>query len=170
MISDNLGKKAENKIKGWLDRPEDGYCFDRLKDQMTGFYGSKNICDFTLYKYPYMYYIESKATWADRFDFSAISGFNTPKDESCQYGGLLSKSKIEGVYGVVIILFASHKRAFWLDVRDIDKLKESGKKSLNIKKIDKWGIPIKEIKTIPNNRKHLLDYDGEIEEYVEVDV
>ena len=69
---DGLGKKAEEKIEEWLDRPQEGYCFDRIPDQMTGLYGSKNICDFTLFKSPYMYYIESKATWNDRFDFSMI--------------------------------------------------------------------------------------------------
>lgn len=31
----NLGKKAEGKIKEWLDRPEEGFCFHRLPDQMT---------------------------------------------------------------------------------------------------------------------------------------
>lgn len=30
-----LGKKAEAKVKQWLDRPEAGYCFDRIPDQMT---------------------------------------------------------------------------------------------------------------------------------------
>lgn len=35
-MSDTLiGKQAESKIKEWLDRPLDGYSFDRIKDQMT---------------------------------------------------------------------------------------------------------------------------------------
>lgn len=151
MSNDGLGKKAEAKIKEWLDRPEEGYCFDRIKDQMTGFYGSTNICDFTLFKSPNYYYIESKATWEDRFDFSMIS--------ETQYNGLTSKSKIKDVKGIVIVLFASYKRAFILDINDIDDLIKSNKHSLNIKKIDKWSIPYLEIKTIPNNRKQLLDYD-----------
>ena len=36
---------------------------------MSGLWGSKNICDFTCFVSPYMWYIESKATWEDRFDF-----------------------------------------------------------------------------------------------------
>lgn len=150
---EDIGKKAEKKIKEWLDRPEEGYCFDRIPDQMTGFYGSKNICDFTLFKSPYMYYIESKATYEDRFDFSML----TDK----QHDGLLDKSKIRNVFGLVIVLFVSYKRAFILDIRDIERLEKDGKKSINIKKIDKWAIPYKEIQTIPNNRKSLLDYTGE---------
>ena len=154
-MNDLLGKKAEAKINEWLNKPEDGISFDRIKDQMTGLYGSKNICDFTCFKSPYMWYIESKATWEDRFDFSMIT--------DTQYEGLLDKSKIEKVFGVVIILFASYKRAFMLDIREIDKLILSGKKSINIKKIDKWPIKLYlEIPTIPNNRKHLLDYEGNI--------
>lgn len=85
MIHDDLGKKAERKIREWLDRSQDGYCLDRITDQMTGFYGSKNICDFTLFKSPNMYYIESKATWSERFDFNMITEY--------QFKSLLQKSK-----------------------------------------------------------------------------
>lgn len=159
-MNDNLGKEAEHKIKEWLDRPENGYSFDRLFDQMNGYYGSKNICDFTCYRSPNFYYIESKATWADRFDFSMIS--------DNQHDKLLEKSKIKGVYAIVIVLFASYKRAFVFHIEDIDMLMQNGIKSLNIKKIDKWPEYFKynEIQTIPNNRKKHLDYTGEIEEYV----
>ena len=34
-MSESIGKKAENKIQEWLDRPGEGYSFDRIKDQMT---------------------------------------------------------------------------------------------------------------------------------------
>ena len=69
----NLGKKAEAKIELWLDHPELGYSFDRIPDQMTGYYMvSRNICDFICFKSPYQYYIESKATWKDRFDLFTV--------------------------------------------------------------------------------------------------
>lgn len=150
----DVGKEAERKIKEWLDRPEDGLCFDRIKDQMTGFLGSKNICDFTLFKSPYMYYIESKATWEDRFDFSMLS--------ETQHDGLLEKSAIHNVYGIVIVLFAHHQRAFVIDINEIKRLEDMGKHSLNIKKIDKWDCLYTEIETVPNNRKVYLDYAGEL--------
>ncbi len=59
---ESIGKKAERKIKEWLDRPDEGYCFDRLHDKMSGWKNDCNICDFTLFKAPNFYYIESKAT------------------------------------------------------------------------------------------------------------
>lgn len=155
---DGLGKKAEAKIRQWLDRPNDGYAFDRIPDQMSGLFGSKNICDFTCFKSPYMFYIESKATYEDRFDFSML----TPT----QHDGLLEKSRIDNVFGIVIVLFALHKRAFVIDIREIKKLEGAGKHSLNITKISKWTCKYSEIKTIPNNRKNLLDYTGDLEDYV----
>lgn len=154
-MNDGLGKEAEKKIWDWLDRPEEGGSFDRFYDQLSGYYlTSRNICDFVYYKYPYIYYIESKATWKDNFPFTMISEH--------QYNGLLDKSKIQGCYGIVIVLFATQQRAFVIDINAIKHLEDNGHHSLNIKKIDKWGIPYFEIATIPNSRKKLLDYTGEI--------
>lgn len=34
-MADTLGKKAERQIWKWLDRPDDGYSFDRLYDQLS---------------------------------------------------------------------------------------------------------------------------------------
>ena len=159
-IMDQLGKKAEEKIKDWLNHAELGYSFDRVPDQLTGYYGSSNICDFMCYKYPNQYYIESKATEHDRFDFAMLTDI--------QYNGLLSKSGIPGAYGLVIVLFATYKRAFILDIRDIQKSIDNGQKSVNIKKCDAWTIPSVEIPTIPNNRKKLLDYTGELQYLVSI--
>ncbi len=157
-MNDTLGKKAEGQIWTWLDRPNDGYSFDRFYDQLSGYYEtSRNICDFVCYKYPNIYYIESKSTEADRFPFSYI--------QPHQHNGLLSKSKIPGCYGLVIVLFATYKRAFVIDIRTIDTLSQAGTCSINIKKISKWNFPYKELRTI-NSRKMLLDYSGEIEEFI----
>ena len=171
MAETDHGKKAEKKIKEWLDRPQDGYDFNRIPDQMSGLFRvSRNICDFDLYKYPYKYYIESKCTEHDRFDFSQLT--------DTQRNGLRLKAQIIGTYGFVIVCFAYYKRAFVFDIRDIaaidhDKdIKADDKtylriKSVNIKKIDKWPIPYREIRTIPS-RKEFLDYEGDIEEYIPI--
>lgn len=155
-----LGKEAEGKVKLWLNRPDEGYSFDRIPDQMTGFYGSSNICDFICFKSPDIYYIECKATWSNRFDFSMIS--------EKQYEGLINKSKIHHVHGWVIVLFASYKRAFVIDINEIDRIKKSGKKSINIDKMlsGKVDINYSEIATVPNSRKKYLDYCGELEDHL----
>ena len=144
-----LGKKAEKKITEWLDRPEDGFCFDRIKDKMTGWRGDCNICDFTLFKSPNFYYIESKATYEDRFPYTMITDY--------QFEHMLEKSCIANVKCYVIVLFASYKRAFMFNIQDIEKEKLEGRKSINITKINKWKIPFIEIQTILSH-KDLLDY------------
>ena len=157
MADTEHGKKAEEKIKLWLNKPELGYSFDRIPDQMTGYYMvSRNICDFDCYKFPYMYYIESKATVHDRFDFAQLT--------DVQRIGLRQKSKIKGCYGLIIVLFVEYKRAFIINIKDVtDDTPEANLtvKSINIKKIDKWEIPYWEIETIPS-RKAYLDYTGDL--------
>lgn len=156
---DDIGKKAEKRIREWLNRPEEGYCFDRIPDQLSGLYGSKNICDFTLFKMPYMYYIESKASWSDNVPFKMVTDYQREQ--------MLLKSQIHGVYGIVAVLFASYQRMFLFDIRDwVDELNDESKQSsINIKKIDKWTIPYVEVATIPS-RKELLEYTGEIDDYI----
>lgn len=158
-IDSGLGKKAESKIKLWLDRLEDGYCFYRIPDQLTGFKHSDNPCDFICFKSPNLYWIESKATFDDRFDFSNIT--------QNQHDSLMKYSKVDNSYGLIMLLFASYQRLFILDINDIDRRQKSGKKSLNIKKIDDWNIPYSEVRTI-SSRKNLLDYEGEIDYYIDI--
>lgn len=152
-----LGKKAEGKVREWLDLPESGHDFNRIPDQLSGFYGSKNICDFYMYKYPYMYYIESKASYNDNMQFSMITEYQRTE--------MFKRSKIFGVRSIVVFLYATYKRAFILDIRDIQHQLDDpkGVKSLNIKKITKWSVPYVEIPTTPS-RKELLDYTGDLEE------
>lgn len=152
-MSESIGKKAEGKIRQWLE-PKPDYLFYRIPDQVSGFIGtSMNPCDFFIYHYPKFFAMESKATEHDRFDFNQITDY--------QYEMLMKYSKIPGVTSYVAVLFVTYKRAFLLDIRDIDALIKSGTKSINIKKIDKWNIPYREIETIPS-RKQMLDYKGEL--------
>lgn len=126
---------------------------------MSGLYEvSRNPCDFICYKFPYMYYVEAKETSHDRFDFVNIS--------ETQHKELLKNDKIPGCYGIVIILYSAYKRAFIVRMSDIEKLELQKTKSLNIKKLSKWGIPYAEIPTIPS-RKILLDYTGELDELMQ---
>lgn len=156
-----LGKRAEGKVREWLDLPESGHDFNRIPDQLSGFYGSKNICDFYMYKYPYMYYIESKASYNDNIPFSMITEYQRTE--------MFKRSKIFGVRSIVVFLYATYKRAFILDIRDIQHQLDDpkGAKSLNVKKESSWSVPHVELRTIPS-RKELLDYTGDLDQYVEL--
>ena len=178
MAETEFGKTAEKRLFDWLNRPQDGYSMDRIYDQMTGYYMvSRNICDFHCYKYPYKYYLESKATYEDRFEFNNLTDL--------QRDGLRLKAEINGCFGLVTVVYAAYKRAFIFNIKDIAEFIEPETpinelcyqrfhdneiisqlkiKSLNIKKIAKWTIPYWEIQTIPS-RKELLEYTGEIPDF-----
>lgn len=96
--------------------------------------------------------IESKSTMNDRFDFDAITDNQKKK--------MHEAAQVEGVTSYIMLLFASYQEAYLINIEDILKLEENGKKSLNIKKKDKWTQPYISIRTIPS-RKQLLDYDLE---------
>jgi penicillin-binding protein-related factor A (putative recombinase) len=164
MSTPNLGKIAEARLQTWLDHPEKGYCLDRIKDQMSMFAHSTNICDYTLFKAPYFYYIECKETKTDRFDFSKINGF-PDGDFKTQFGGLLEKSKIANVFAVIVVCFSTYKRSFIFDINEIDRIYKSDRKSININDIGSSDIRYREIEIVHNKRKKYLDFDyrGEFE-------
>ena len=92
-MSVNRGKDFENVIKRSFEKVE-GVSIDRLHDQTTGFKGSRNICDFIVYKEPYEYYIECKSVHGNTLPFSNIT--------DNQWTGMLEKSRIEGVFAGLI--------------------------------------------------------------------
>lgn len=70
---------------------------------------------------PVHVYIESKETEHDRFDFPCCPTASTQG---------YSKVQIQNCFGIVIVLFASHKRAFILNIQDIDAYIKAGKSQL----------------------------------------
>lgn len=121
----NRGKQFEDIIKSAFEQVED-VSIDRLHDQTTGYYGSKNICDFIVYKYPYQYYIECKSVHGNTLPLSNIT--------DNQYNGMLEKSEIAGVKAGVICWFVDKDATFFIPITAIEIMKEDLKrKSINIK-------------------------------------
>lgn len=99
----NYGKEFEGVVRKAFEKVPN-VSIDRLHDQMTGFKGSTNICDFIVYREPYEYYFECKSVHGNTLPFSNIT--------DTQWNGLLEKSKIEGVFAGVI--------CWWID-KDVTK-------------------------------------------------
>lgn len=113
----NRGKQFENVIKECLERV-DNVSVDRIHDQTNGFRGSKNICDFTVYKYPNQFYFECKTVHGDRLPFSNIS--------DTQWKGLLEKSKINGVRAGVICWWVDKDVTVFIDIKLLEELRMWG--------------------------------------------
>ena len=119
----NRGKEFEKRIYDAFMRVPN-VSIDRLHDQTTGYLGSKNICDFIVYREPYEYYIECKSIHGVRFPFSNIT--------DTQWEGLLEKSKIKGVFAGIIVWWVDDDTTAYLPIEMLEYLKkELGYKSVS---------------------------------------
>ena len=131
----NRGKMFEEDIREALLRVP---CtsVDRMYDQMSGFKGSSNICDFIAYHYPNMYYFECKSCYGNTLSIHS----NDPKRKygdisNAQWEGLLMKSKYPGVIAGYFVWFIDHDMTIFIHAEDMKALKDTGAKSLNYNKL-----------------------------------
>ena len=96
---------------------------ERFPDQMSGYQGSKNVCDFGMYLYPHYYYIETKSTNENTFPLAALT----------QYDKLLERKGRKGVRSGVVLWIIPHDKVFYIPIATFEKLKRDGKKSFNVK-------------------------------------
>lgn len=115
MSKPNRGKDFEAQIKEAFEKVPDT-SVDRLHDQMNGFKGSTNICDFIAYHYPHQYYIECKCCYGNTLPFSNIT--------DRQWKGLLEKSVITGVVAGYMIWFIDHDITLFISAEAMKRLRE----------------------------------------------
>lgn len=120
----NAGKIFEEDFKESV-LETDQISIDRLIDPMGGARGVSNICDFILYKYPCIFYLELKSLEGNTLNFkSAVS--------NKQIGGLQKKHIIDGVFAGLLVNYRDHKETYFVPIDHVTKLIELGKKSLHI--------------------------------------
>lgn len=124
-MSVNRGKQFEDIVKSAFASVED-VSIDRLHDQTTGFAGSKNICDFIVYKEPNEYYIECKSIHGNTFPFSNVT--------DRQWQGLLEKAQIKGVFAGVLCWWVDKDVTRFMQITELDTLKQNGHKSVRYDK------------------------------------
>ena len=145
----NRGKQFENKFKEDFLKLQ-GSLVERLPDQMSGYSGSKNVCDYICYKYPTLFFIECKVTQANTFPLCNLS----------QYDELIQRQGKQGVRAGVVIWFQKHDRVCYVPILTFKSLKEDNKKSINVKMLDSEEY---RIINIPSRKKRIfLDSDYSI--------
>ena len=117
----NRGKDFEDTIKKAFEKVPN-VSVDRLHDQMTGYKGSSNICDFIVYQYPIQMYVECKAVYGNTLPFSNI----TPN----QKYGLNNKSSIKGVVAGILCWWIDKDITKFIPIDYILFLEATGKKSI----------------------------------------
>ena len=156
----NRGKQFEEVIKeAFLKVPDVSVV--RLHDQTTGYLGSKNHCDFIVYKKPLEYHLECKSVHGNTFPFSNIT--------ENQWNGLLEKSKIKGVVAGVIVWFVDKDVTLFVPITVLNDIRNKGAKSIKYNehaKIYLCGAEVKahigNIIAIKGKKKRVFfDYDME---------
>lgn len=133
-MPENLGKDWEGIVQEWLER--NNICFDRIPDQMSYRKGSKNVCDYTAYIFPHMYYIECKECASNSFNLlQNISEY--------QWINMLKKDTFPGVRAGYVIWMSSVNRAFWVSPLALDLYYSAGKKSVTADDLCDIGIELK---------------------------
>lgn len=147
----NRGKQWEQKFREDWARTVPASFLLRLPDQVSKFAGySSNICDFIGYNYPHLFLIECKS----------IHGNTLPFTNLTQFDKLIDYKDIKGVFPGVIVWWIKHDTVAWISVTEVMKMKNDGKKSINVKMV---GEKVYDIVTIPSVKKRVfLDSDYSI--------
>ena len=117
----NRGKSFENEIRKQL-KMVSGVSVDRIHDQTTGFYGSKNICDIIAYRYPNEFYFECKTVHGNVLPFKNIS--------DKQWEGLVEKSTKLGVFAGIICWWVDKDITAFIPIELLYVFRLHGKKSI----------------------------------------
>lgn len=122
----SLGKKFEQKLKDDFLKVDGSFIY-RLPDQVTGRkFTSANISDFIAFVKPNIFLIEVKTISGNTFPFSNFT----------QYEKLLPYKGIDGLRVGVVIWYTEKDRVIYVPLTTIEKMKQDGKKSVNIRTID----------------------------------
>lgn len=134
----NRGKKFEECIEQGFKRVAN-ISVTRIHDQMTGFKGSTNPCDFLVFHKPYLYAIECKSVHGN-----TLSIYSKPKRDKNgkfhgfygnitdkQWEGLLEMSTVKGVHAGIIVWFIDKDETLFLDIQLLKRWRDAGHKSIH---------------------------------------
>ena len=117
----NRGKSFEGIVREAFEQVPDTVVY-RLHDDMSGFKGVKNPCDFLVYHKPKLYALECKATNKPSLPFANISEY--------QWTELLKMSQIPGVVAGVLCWYVNYDRTVFIPIKFLETLKQNGAKSI----------------------------------------
>lgn len=120
----NRGKQFETVVKDCFQKI-DNLTIYRLYDTTNGFSGVANISDFIIYQKPVMLFLECKSVHGKSFPLSNLT--------DTQYSGMLHHAETNGVKCGVLIWFIDIDKTYYINIQEIKRIKEQGKKSISEK-------------------------------------
>lgn len=136
----NKGKKFEEIIKRDFSLLSQSK-ITRLFDPVGGYKKIKNVCDFIGYCYPLSFYFEAKITKENTFNLNKLT----------QYEELIKYKNTKGLQAGVLIWFYNKNKVVWCSIENIEFMKNSNIKSININHKDTYDfeLDIKILKIYP---------------------
>lgn len=123
----NRGKDFEKAIRECFENLPN-VSFDRLPDPMAGYSGVRNICDFSMFHSPDMFYLECKCLYGNTLNYAGAITKN-------QWDGMYQKSKLYRCVAGVCVWFIDYELTVFVEIQELWKHREAGNKSLNIQDI-----------------------------------
>lgn len=152
----NRGKDFEKVIRDSFEKVQ-FTLVERMPDPVQGYLGIRNKCDFIVYHFPCVYYIECKSTKSHLLPLSHIT-FN-------QRVGMLEASKVIGTVAGIICWFMSEDKTMFIPIQTIEKYRLNDIKSVNLKKLTKEDMKNDGIIEIPGKKKRVF-FDYDLEEFI----
>ena len=121
----NRGKDFESRLKLQLEKLQPKITIDRLYDTTMGYKNIYNPCDFIIYSYPNILYVECKAIHGKYLNFNSHI-------RKTQWDALLCKSKTNGVIAGILCWFIDYDKTVFVPITHLDNLKTNDYKSFNI--------------------------------------
>ena len=147
----NSGKKFEEDFtKSALNHKQ--VDINRLNDPVGGQSGVRNICDFIVYKNPYIYYLELKSRQGNTLNFKEI----TPN----QWKGMSEKTSVKGAIPGVLINYSDHGEVYFVHISELIEMRDKqGMKSVHIDVARRFGVrlpgTIKRVRYVYNLQEFL---------------
>ncbi len=129
------GKMFEQDFFSSWEFCSHGTHLTRLYDTTNGFKGIQNPCDFIMACKFGTIYLELKATKEASFYFKNVSEH--------QWQSLLEADASDYGVGGLLVFFYEKNLLMWYPIQQLEKLRESGAKSINPDKLPGVGYPVK---------------------------
>lgn len=137
----NRGKEFENVFRKDWQKSFPNTFLMRLPDQTSGFYGSKNPCDFIAYNEQNLCLIECKA----------CSGASIPLKNLTQRDVLYQYSLCRGVKAGFVVWLYEKDIVMYIPAVTVKTIEAAGEKSVGLRNLDKYHIII-----VPSVKKRVF--------------
>lgn len=137
-MADNKGKKFEELVRRGFEKLS-GTSIDRLFDLVGRYGGVSGTCDFIGYEYPFIFYIECKSHLGNTYPLDDLIKKKKKEkhpNRKTEYEILLEKDKIKGTNPCILLWFIDHKKVVYISIREFERIRSLGYKSINIKMVD----------------------------------